>query len=80
MFGEVVGSVSGVEGGRAREGVVLLLSGWLLRCVVEWMEVLSRLIWVRVKIERKSWVFISAYGPVSERSEEEIEEFGSECW
>ena len=35
--------------------------------------------WVRVKIVRESWVFISAYGPgpVSERSEEEIEEFWS---
>ena len=27
MFGEVVGKVSGVEGGRAVEGVALLLSG-----------------------------------------------------
>ena len=35
MFGEVVGRVSGVEGGRAREWVALLLSGWLMRCVVE---------------------------------------------
>ena len=33
----------------------------------------SRLLWVRVKIERVSWVFISAYGLVSERSEEKIE-------
>ena len=37
----------------------------------------SRLMWVRVKIKRESWVFISAYGPGSERSEEEIEEFWS---
>ena len=34
--------------------------------------------WVRVKIERESCVFISAYGPGSERSEEEIEEFCTE--
>ena len=33
----------------------------------------SRLMWVRVKIERESWVFISAYGPGSEKSEVEIE-------
>ena len=52
--------MSGVQGGRAREGVASLLSGWLLRCVVEWKEVSSRLMWVRVKIERESWVFISA--------------------
>ena len=52
MFGEVVGRVSGVAVGRAREGVALLLSGRLMRCVVEWKEVSSRLMWVRVKIER----------------------------
>ena len=39
--------------------------------------------WVRVKIERASWAFTSAYGPGSETSEEEIEEFYcelSECF
>ena len=34
--------------------------------------------WVRVKINRDSGVLISTYGPGSERSEEEIEEFWSE--
>ena len=43
MFGEVVGRVSGVAVGRAREGVALLLSGRLMRCVAEWKEVSSRL-------------------------------------
>ena len=46
MFGEVVGRVSGVAGGRAREEVALLLSVWLMRCVVEWKEVSSSLLWV----------------------------------
>ena len=41
----------GEVGGRVREGVALLLSGWLMRCVVEWKQVSSRLMWVRVKIE-----------------------------
>ena len=45
---------------------------------MEWKEVSSRLMLVRVKIERDTWVFMSAYGPGSERSEEEIEEFRSE--
>ena len=71
MFGEVVG----MERGRAREWVALLLSGWLLRCVVEWKEVSSRLMWVRVNIERENCVFILACGPGSERSEDDIEEF-----
>ena len=53
MFGVVVGRVSGVSVGRAREGVALLLSGRLMRCVVHWKEVSSRLMWVRVKIERE---------------------------
>ena len=42
MFGEVVGRVSGVAVGRAREGVTLLLSGRLMRRVVE-SKVSSRL-------------------------------------
>ena len=65
MFGEVVGRVSGLAGGRSKEGVALLLSGRLMRCLVEWKEVSSRLIWARVKIERESWVFMSADGPGS---------------
>ena len=48
--GEVVGRVSGVAGGRAKEGVALLLSGWLRLCVVELKELSSRLMSVRVKI------------------------------
>ena len=38
-YGEVMGRLSGVAGGRAREGVALFLSGWSRRCVVEWKEV-----------------------------------------
>ena len=59
-------------------GVSLLLSDWLRRCVVEWKEVSSRLMWVRMKIDSECWMFISAYGPGSERSEEDIEDFWSE--
>ena len=51
MFGEVMGRVYGVAGEKAREGVALLLSEWLMRCAVEWKGVSSRLMWVRVKIE-----------------------------
>ena len=41
IFGEVVDRVSGVAVGLAREGVALLLSGRLRRCVVEWKEVVA---------------------------------------
>ena len=42
--------MSGVERGRAREGVALLLSKWMGNKVVEWKEVSSRLMWVRVRM------------------------------
>ena len=74
-FGEVTGRVSGVERGRAREGVALLLSEWMGNKVVEWKEVSSRLMWVRVRMGRECWAFVSAYGPGYERSEEERDEF-----
>ena len=56
----------------AREEVSLLLSRWLLRCEVRWKEVSSRLMWFGMKIERESWVFVSEYGPSTEKSEEEM--------
>ena len=57
-FGEVTGSVSGVERGRAREGVALFLSEWMVNKVVEWKEVSSRLMWVRVRVGRKFWALL----------------------
>ena len=73
MFGEMVGRVFGVAVGRAREEVTLLLSGRLMRCVVEWKEVSSRLMWIRVKRERVGCLYRHM-----EESEEEIEEFWNE--
>ena len=78
VFGEVIGRVSGVERGRAREGVALLLSRWMVNKVVEWKEVSSRLMWVRVRMGRECWAFVSAYGPGCERSEEEQDTFWNE--
>ena len=71
----MTGRVSGVERGRAREGVALLLSEWMGNKVVEWKQVSSRLMWVRVRMGRECWAFVSAYGPGCERSEEEWDEF-----
>ena len=69
-FGEVTGRVSGVERGRTREGVALLLSEWMVNKVVKWKEVSSRLMWARVRMGRDCWAF--------ERSEEERDEFWNE--
>ena len=74
-FVEVTGSVSGVERGRAREGVALLLSEWMVNKVVEWKEVSSRLMCVSVRMGRDCWAFVSAYWTSCERSEEEQDEF-----
>ena len=71
VFGGVTGRVSGVERGRAREGVALVLSEWMLNKVVEWKEVSSRLMWVRVRMGKECWAFVSAYGPGTEKSLEE---------
>ena len=78
VFGEVTGIVPGVERGRAREGVALLLSEWMGNKVVEWKEVSSRLMWGKVRMGRECWAFISAYGPGCEKSEEEQDEFWNE--
>ena len=75
MFGNVVGRVSGVERGRGREGVALLVSEELNHCVKEWKEISARLMWVRMKMGCETWIFVSAYGPGSERTDEERESF-----
>ena len=58
--------------------MALLLSEWMVNKVVEWKEVSSRLMWVRVRVGRECWPFVSAYGPGCERSEEERDEFSNE--
>ena len=50
--------MSGVERRRAREGVALLLSEWMGNKVVEWKELSSRLMWVRVRMSRECWAFV----------------------
>ena len=76
-FGDVKGRISGVKRG-AREGVALVLSDWLLSKVVEWKEVSSRLMWVRVRLGSECWAFVSAYGPGSEKNEEIRNNFWNE--
>ena len=38
-------------------------------------EVSERILWVKLKLDRKVWVFVSAYGPGNEKSEREREMF-----
>ena len=78
MFGEVggIGCLTLRVGERGKGW--LLQSMWLLRCVVKWKEVSTRLMRVRAKIKRKSWVFRSSCGAGSENCEKEREYFWNE--
>ena len=58
--------------------MALLLSEWMVKTVVEWKEVSSKLMWVRVGMCRECWAFVSAYGLGFEKSEEERDEFWNE--
>ena len=78
VFGGVEGRRSGVEDGRAREGVAILLSEEVKERVTEWGEVSARLMWVRLKFGQERWVIVSAYGPGTERDDNEREQFWNE--
>ena len=77
VFGGVEGRHSGVNG-RAKEGVAILLSEEVKGRVTEWGEVSSRLMWVKLKFGQERWVIVSAYGPGTERRENEREQFWNE--
>jgi exonuclease III len=67
---------------RAREGVAIMLSEMMWSSVKEWKAVSSRIIWVRLQCGNENWVIVSAYGPGSEKKEDERERFWealSEC-
>jgi hypothetical protein len=66
-----------VEEGWAREGVVMLLGDRLAGGVTKWKKVCSRLMLMKVKLGVERCVFVCAYGPGSERSEEMREHFRS---
>ena len=78
VIGGVGGRSSGVENGRAKEGVAILVSEEVKRCVTEWGEVSARLMWVRLKFGQEKWVIVSAYGPGRERDDIEREQFWNE--
>ena len=77
-FGKVVGQVSSVSSGRAKEGVCIIVGEAWKGCVREWKEVSSRLMYVRMKVGMDKYVIVGAYGPGSERKKEERENFWSD--
>ena len=73
IFGSVVERVSGVVNRHARDRVALLLSKAVLEGIVEYREVSTRLLLVKIKFGGEFWVFISAYSPENEMCDEERE-------
>ena len=72
----MVGRVSGVSSGRAKEGVCIIVGEEWKRCVRKWKEISSRLMYVRMNVGETKYVIVSAYVPGSERMKEEREIFG----
>ena len=64
-----------MSSGRAREGVCIIVADEWMRCVREWKEVSSRLMYVRMNVGESKYVIVGAYGPGSEREKEERESF-----
>ena len=58
------------ERGRAREGVAVLMNEIVWQDMVEYKEVNSRIIWVKVRIGGSLWVFVVGYAPCGSCSEE----------
>ena len=59
-FGNVVGRVSGVSKGNAREGVCIIVGENWKKKATEWKEVSSRLMYVRMKIGESKYVIVGA--------------------
>ena len=60
-FGNVVGRVSGVSSGRAKEGVCIIVGKEWNRCLREWKEVSSRLMYARMIVGESKYVIVGAY-------------------
>ena len=75
MFGDVEARISGINTGHASQGVAILVTEKLNKFITEWKGISPRIMWVKMKFAREKWVFISAYGPGSERTDEERERF-----
>ena len=71
----MVRRVSGVSSGRAKEGVCIIVGEEWERCVREWKEVSSRLMYVRMIVGESKYVIVGAYRLGSEREKEERESF-----
>ena len=74
-FGNVVGRAFGVSDDNAREGVCIIVGENWKKYVIEWKEVSSRLMYMRMKIGTSKYVIVGAYGPGAEKKKEDRDSF-----
>ena len=64
-----------MSSGQAREDVCITVGDELKRCVSEWKEVSSRLMYVRMNVGVSNYMIVGVYGPGSEKKKEKRECF-----
>ena len=75
MIGDTTCVYSGVQGGRAKAGVVILLSERFGRYLKEWRCVDERILWIRLKVEGVWVSLVQVYAPTDDSSVASKDEF-----
>ena len=66
MIGDTTCVYSGVQGGRVKVGVAILLSKRFGRFLREWRCVDEQIVWIQLKIEGVWMSVVQVYGPTEE--------------
>ena len=74
-WGGVKGVRSGVDAGRAKEGVAMMMNDVWFEAVVGYGCVSSRMLWVKFKFARVKLCVVAVYGPCNDRKECEKDKF-----
>jgi len=75
QIGDVSCVYSGVQEGRAKGGVAILLSGRFGAYLKEWKCVDERIVWIRLKIEGVWVTVVQVYAPTEDRTQSVKDEF-----
>ena len=77
MIGDTMCVYSGVQGGRAKAGVAILLSESFGRYLKEWRCVDERIVWIRLKVEGIWASLVQVYAPTEDNCVSNKDEFFS---
>ena len=75
MIGDTTCVYSGVQGGRAKAGVAILLSERFGRYLKEWRCVDERIVWIRLKVDGVWVSLVQVYAPTEDSSAASKDEF-----